>query len=317
MTTETIERQDSVPHVVRDPWRACEKAHATQVPRPSKTTAPAETSALACSSVVRAADIGPLVQRIETLETLALSLEQRLAVIEQGPLRARSHLSQTPPTNAHPQHPEPAPATPQTSAIATPCLSEVSSKAQPVAAINAPSPMTSQPLGTLAPEDWTRGLVTKQLVERLQTNPTTLKKYLRDLSQLQWAIQRDPEGLGWVYHPPLQCYYPLRLESNEHSAKGVPTAAVSSETPPEPKQHHICEPKPTCNAVRHGQDVRTGGLYQAALVRLTGIPSNTLQRWKQLPDCAERVRCRTEGHYCYWYSKPNKRFYPMSAASEA
>ncbi len=296
MATETVERQDSVPHMIRDPWRACEKAHATQVPRPSKTTA---------------TDNGHLVQRIETLETLALSLEQRLAILEQGPLPARSHPSQTPPTNAHPQRPESVPVTPQTSATAPPCLSEVSSKAQPVAATNAPSPLTSQPLVTLTPEDWTRGLVTRQLVERLQTNPTTLKKYLRELKQLQWAVQRDPEGFGWVYNPPLQCYSPLRLESDAHPPlKAVLTTAADSEALSEPLRHHHLEQPHDRDLVEHQPAVGTGGLSQSALSRLTGIPITTLQQWKQQPDCAERIRCRTEGQFCYGYSRRNQRFYP-------
>ncbi|XGV94416.1 MAG: hypothetical protein ACAF41_00895 (plasmid) [Leptolyngbya sp. BL-A-14] len=159
--------------------------------------------------------------------------------------------------------------------------------------------------------------MTKHLVERLQTNPTTLKKYLRDLKQIQWAVQRDPEGFGWVYDPLLQSYYPKRMESDEHGASTErPTAAVKVEALPEPTRSNDIAPKQESASEKPQQYAGTGGLYQSALSRLTGIPITTLQQWKQLPDCAERMRCRTEGRYCYWYARQTKRFYPLNRPSE-
>jgi hypothetical protein len=62
----------------------------------------------------------------------------------------------------------------------------------------------------LAPEEWKTGATTNALVARLKTNPTTLKKYLRNLKQVQWAAQRDPQHLGWIYDPLLERYFPVR-----------------------------------------------------------------------------------------------------------
>lgn len=159
--------------------------------------------------------------------------------------------------------------------------------------------------------------MTKHLVERLQTNPTTLKKYLRDLKQIQWAVQRDPEGLGWFYHAPLQCYYPLRVESGgDFSTQDLLPSTVDVVALPEFKPRHDVKHKQALDSVKHGQLFGRGGLYQSDLARLTGIPINTLQRWKHLPDCAERMRCRTEGQYCYWYAKQTKRFYPLNVPTD-
>lgn len=164
----------------------------------------------------------------------------------------------------------------------------------------------------LASEDWTKGITTNRLVARLQTNPATLKKYLRDLKQKEWAVQRDPNGLGWTYDPLLERYYPVPMKVAAHASTGImPT--FEAERPAwlerQATQNGNCEPEPDAAPCK-GHECK-GGLTQSQLARLTAIPNNTLQRWKYLPDCAERIRCRTEGTYAYWYSEPNRRFYSL------
>jgi DNA-binding transcriptional regulator YiaG len=167
----------------------------------------------------------------------------------------------------------------------------------------------------ISSEDWIRGIVTNVLVARLKTNRSTLKKYLRDLNQIQWAVERDPDGLGWIYDPLLECYYPVQMST----ANDVSTVSTSSDANA-PKLLETC---PTQN-VSFGPDLGSvsckileckGGLTQSQLSRLTGISVNTLQRWKELPDCLERIRCRTEGAFAYFYSLQNRRFYPFRSNS--
>ncbi|XHX79449.1 MAG: hypothetical protein RBJ76_05820 [Stenomitos frigidus ULC029] len=309
MMIETLEKQDGRPHVALDPFRASAPASATQAPPASPATALVGVCRVDCKSRARATESALLCQRIERLEAITTELAQRLALLEQGSLPSRAPPLQPCATNPHQPCPEASQDTYQPDAHPSARSPAENSKAQSVAIASASSP--SQALVALTPADWTRGLVTKHLVERLQTNPTTLKKYLRDLKQIQWAVQRDPEGFGWIYDPLLQCYYPRRMEPDGYGANTVrPTAAVQGEALPAPTRSNPIEPKRESASVKPQQYVGTGGLYQSALSRLTGIPITTLQQWKQLPDCAERMRCRTEGRYCYWYARQTKRFYP-------
>jgi len=312
MMIETLEKQGGRPYVVLDPFRASALANTTQAPLASPETALVGACRVDCKSYAKATEKTLLCQRIEMLEAITTKLAQRLAILEQGSLPSRAPPIQPYPTNPHQLCPEPSQGARQLGACPPTRSPAENSKAQSVATASVASP--SQSLVALTPSDWTRGLVTNRLVERLQTNPTTLKKYLRDLKQSQWAVQRDPEGFGWVYDPLLQCYYPRRMESDGHGASpDRPTAAVKVEALPAPTRSNPIEPKQESISVKPQQYVGTGGLYQSALSRLTGIPITTLQQWKQRPDCAERMRCRTEGRYCYWYARQTKRFYPLNS----
>ncbi|MBW4473552.1 MAG: hypothetical protein KME45_24725 [Stenomitos rutilans HA7619-LM2] len=312
MMIETLEKQDGRPHVVLDPLMASELASAIQAPLLLPATAQVGVGGANCKSHAMVTEKTLLLQRMERLEAITTKLAQRLAVLEQGSLPPRAPPLQPYPTNPHQPCPEPSQGVHQADTRPLARSPAESNKAQSVAVASASSP--NQPLVTLAPKDWTRGLVTRQLVERLQTNPTTLKKYLRELKQPQWAVERDPEGFGWVYNPPLQCYYPLRLESDAHPPlKSVLTVAADIEALCEPLRSRPLEQPHASDLVEQQTEVGTGGLSQSALSRLTGIPITTLQQWKQLPDCAERMRCRTEGRYCYWYARQTKRFYPLNS----
>ena len=165
-----------------------------------------------------------LLQRVEQIERVLLRLVAQIAALErQGsspPLHAKQdHISAGSGSN------------PEASSdfqSSLPNNAASTDDQEPVPPSNAHLPLTSE---ELAPEDWTKGMTTRRLVARLQTNPTTLKKYLRDLRQVQWAVHRDPDGLGWVYDSPLQCYYPLRVESiDDVSPQGLPTPLVDSQS---------------------------------------------------------------------------------------
>lgn len=156
----------------------------------------------------------------------------------------------------------------------------------------------------------TSGLSSAMLVKRLRTNPTTLRKYLRDLKQVEWAVQRDPDGLGWIYDPLLQRYYPTQGNSDKRishlatdpiSTQGIKATPIV--VPPTdtsgPNQSLQCDKN-----LDHSK-----GLRQVDLARLTGIPTNTLQRWKQSPNCAERIEERTRGCFAYRFSKQENLFY--------
>jgi len=59
-----------------------------------------------------------------------------------------------------------------------------------------------------------KGISAITLVKRLNTSPATLRKYLRDSSQIKWAVERDPQQLGWIYEPLLQRYYPVQVNAD-------------------------------------------------------------------------------------------------------
>ncbi|HEY9620677.1 MAG TPA: helix-turn-helix transcriptional regulator [Crinalium sp.] len=162
----------------------------------------------------------------------------------------------------------------------------------------------------LSPEEWATGLTTNTLVARLKTNPSTLKKYLRDLKQVQWAVERDPQQLGWTYDSSLQRYYPVQVDLIQNAPQ---TPASSVLETGEQQQSNINgeTKKLICMLENNTQPQHKAGLSQSQLSRLTGISTNTLQRWKQLPECAELIRCRTEGMFSYWYSSQYKLFYPL------
>ena len=152
---------------------------------------------------------------------------------------------------------------------------------------------------------------------RLQTNPATLKKYLRDFKQRQWAVPRDPDGLAWTYDPLLERYYPVPTNATDQTSTSISTPDAadppgSCERPSTQNSH--CEPD--LDAAHREQHEWKGGLTQSQLSRLTAIPNNTLQRWKHLPDCSEQIRCRTEGTFVYGYSEQNRRFYPLESSAK-
>lgn len=310
MITENIKIQDHVPQKVLDPPGESEKASHRSAT--AQAVAPAVTTFLAVEGdTAGAPSHTQLVQRLETLEAIASRLEQRLSALEQGqlyrllpPVKAASTATGFQPAEV-PQEVAPLAVVPTRESAEASEVQAGSADEQPTAPL--------LPLSALSPEVWRKGLVTNQLVERLQTNPTTLKKYLRDLRQVQWAVHRDPDGLGWVYDSPLQCYYPLRVESTDDvSSQGLPTPLLDAESRPEPSQRHDVALQDKLDAIEYSYFIGPGGLYQSDLARLTGIPINTLQRWKQLPDCAERICGRTEGRYCYGYARQTKRFYPLN-----
>lgn len=159
--------------------------------------------------------------------------------------------------------------------------------------------------------DLEQGIGGSMLARRLKTNPSTLRKYLRDQRQVQWAAERDPDKLGWTYDPLLQRYYPTPVDcdrsqvislaatktipNEEHS----PCAFVEAKSDTEPEKP---ERIASCSDT---------GLTQAQLSRLSGIPTNTLQRWKHLVDCAERIQKRSRGKFLYWYCKEHEIFHPL------
>lgn len=313
MTTENIKIQDCVPQKVLDPPGEAEKASKRSAT--AQVVASAVTTFLAVEGDTAAPSNTQLVQRLETLEAIASRLEQRLSALEQGQLYRLLPPVKAASTATGFQSAE-VPQEVALLAVVPPCESAEASEVQAESA-DEQSTAPLLPSGALSPEVWRKGLVTNQLVARLQTNPTTLKKYLRDLGQVQWSVQRDPDGLGWVYDSPLQCYYPLRVEpTDDGSPQGLPTPLVDAESRPELSQRHDVALQDKLDAIEYDHLMGPGGLYQSDLARLTGIPINTLQRWKQLPDCAERIRCRTEGRYCYGYARQTKRFYPLNSPSD-
>lgn len=259
--------------------------------------------------VVVVLDKAHLLQRFEILETIVDKLEQRLSVLEQGQISRFA-----PPVKTFSSK-TCSPLSPQGALLlevgSTPERVEIK-EAQAELEVNECPRAPSPTLDTCFTEAWRKGLTTNQLVARLKTNPNTLKKYLRDLKQIQWAAQRDPEGLGWTYHSPLQCYYPLQVKlDSDLSSQNLSIPKIEVEVRTDAKQQDDVVHKDGLDSLKHRQLIGKGGLYQADLTRLTGIPINTLQRWKHLPDCTDRIYCRTEGRHCYWYSKQTKRFYPL------
>ena len=314
MITENIKIQDCVPQKVLDPPGEAEKASKRLAT--AQAVAPVVATFLAVGGdTAGAPSHTQMVQRLETLEAIASRLEQRLSALEQGQLYRPS-----PPVKAASTAPRFQPAeVPQEVALLAVVPTCESAEASEVQAGSAAEQSTAPllPSSLLSPEVWRKGLVTNQLVARLQTNSTTLKKYLRDLKQVQWSVHRDPDRLGWVYDSPLQCYYPLRVEpTDDVSPQGLPTPLVDAESRSEPSQRHEVALQDKLDAIEYGYLMGPGGLYQSDLARLTGIPVNTLQRWKQLPDCAERIRCRTEGRYCYGYAMQTKRFYSLNSPTD-
>ena len=169
---------------------------------------------------------------------------------------------------------------------------------------------------TIASENWVDGINTNDLVARLKTNPTTLKKYLRELKQIQWAVKRDPDGLGWIYDSLLERYYPVQINAADNASTGIFTP--SDINVPELLRTYSTlgtNSVPHLNLIGSERLECKGGLTQSQLSRLTGIPINTLQRWKHLTDCSERIRRRTEGAFAYSYSKQNRQFYPIGSSS--
>jgi hypothetical protein len=315
MMTKKIKIQDYSPQKVLDTLQESKKASKRPATAQAVAQAVATFFAAEGSKTASPPSKAQLVQRLETLEAIASRLEQRLSALEQSQLYKLSSVK-TSPTETGFQ-----PAKVPQAAASRPCSQRISTLKQTRLQREQRDERSTTPLlplGALSPEAWCKGLVTNQLVARLQTNPTTLKKYLRDLKQTQWAVQRDPDGLGWVYDSPLQCYYPLRVESDgDVSTQGLPTPPVDAESRPELSQRHEVALQDKLGSIEYGYLMGQGGLYQTDLASLIGVPINTLQRWKHLPDCAERIRCRTEGRYCYWYARQTKRFYPLNSPADS
>ncbi len=81
--------------------------------------------------------------------------------------------------------------------------------------------------------DLEQGISGSILAKRLGTNPSTLRKYLREQKQIQWAAERDPDKLGWIYDPLLQRYYLTQVDCDEiHAISSVTTEVNSNEDPP-------------------------------------------------------------------------------------
>lgn len=160
--------------------------------------------------------------------------------------------------------------------------------------------------------DLSRGISSSMLAKRLETNLATLRKYLRDQKRIDWAALRDPDGLGWTYDALLHRYYPVPI--NTDSKASFSESIVPSQT------HSSGCPQKLLAEETANRDVQDGngmpvsyetGLSQSQLSKLTGIPTNTLQRWKQLPDCADRIQKRTQGKFSYWYSRQYELFCPQ------
>ena len=244
-----------------------------------------------------------LLQRVEQIERVLLRLAAQIAALERQGSSAPLHAKQDHIGVGSGSKPEAANDS-QDSLLTSATSTDDQEQVPPS---NAHLPLTSV---ELAPEDWTKGITTRRLVARLQTNPATLKKYLRDFKQRQWAVPRDPDGLAWTYDPLLEHYYPVptNVANQASTSISTPNATDPPESCERPStQNSHCEPE--MDAAHREQYEWKGGLTQSQLSRLTAIPNNTLQRWKHLPDCSEQIRCRTEGTFVYGYSEQNRRFY--------
>lgn len=75
-----------------------------------------------------------------------------------------------------------------------------------------------------------KGISASALVQRLKTSSATLRKYLRDSSQIRWAVERDPNQLGWIYEPLLQRYYPVQVnaDGSVHAVELSDLATINS-----------------------------------------------------------------------------------------
>lgn len=63
------------------------------------------------------------------------------------------------------------------------------------------------------PSELKRGLSRNALVRRLKTTPATLRKHIKLSNNLEWAIEKDPDGLGWQYEPLTERYLPILFNS--------------------------------------------------------------------------------------------------------
>ena len=138
-----------------------------------------------------------LLQRVERIESVLLRLVAQIAALERqgssAPLHAKQdHISARSGSKTEAS---------SDSQDSLPNSVASTDDREQVPPSNAHLPLTSV---ELVPEDWTKGITTRRLVARLQTNPATLKKYLRDFKQSpvrqpQWHIRnrghRDqPDG---------------------------------------------------------------------------------------------------------------------------
>lgn len=160
--------------------------------------------------------------------------------------------------------------------------------------------------------DLSKGISSSMLAKRLETNLATLRKYLRDQKQIQWAALRDPEGLSWTYDSLLHRYYPVPInsEQNPDLSSSILRSPIHSSNCSQELFVQETEKSDVENKSEMVVHPETG-LSQAQLSKLTGIPTNTLQRWKQLSDCAQRIQKRTEGKFLYWYCQQYELFYPL------
>lgn len=126
-----------------------------------------------------------LEQRLETLEAIVRRMEERLSGLEQDQNSSLPPSVQTLPpiTCLQPLNSCLEASPPAT--VSTSKRVEISKDIQAVPALNEQLTIPVMPLSTLSTDAWHKGLTTNQLVARLKTNPTTLKKYLRDLKQMQ------------------------------------------------------------------------------------------------------------------------------------
>jgi hypothetical protein len=152
-----------------------EDAHKRLNPAQPVKAALAESLVTESGKAASALDEIHLIQRLEILEAIVSGLEQRLSVLEHGQLHRLLLVRKDPPDICfQPPAPPKAPTSPAIGSI--PECAEISKETQTEASVNDPSTASELPLGKLSTEAWRKGLTTNQLVARLKTNPTTLKK---------------------------------------------------------------------------------------------------------------------------------------------
>lgn len=323
MATELAKIQSYVPQIVLDKLGEYRQIHNLQSTSQAIAVALTEFFNI---EIIRpnliSTDNSTIYHRIEQVETSVNCLMQRLSVLEQN----YAVLLQLAECAAKPLIEPLQSLEPTSSASSTECVEEkniflgnsnidtaqqedISFRSRASSSLDSSNNEST----TLASEEWKTGVTTNALVARLKTNPTTLKKYLRDLKQVQWAAQRDPQHIGWIYDPLLERYFPVQfslrtifVETSEPS---------NSDKKEHQRQNHTNEAEKLESTQESKIQLRQkGGLSQSQLSRLTGISANTLQRWKHLSECSELIRCRTDGEFVYWYSKQNKRFYEINSS---
>lgn len=340
MTTDLAKIQGYVPQVVLDKLVEYQRSHSLNSISQSIATALAEFFGLNLNPLHLEPDDRGLLQRIQQLETAVASIAERLNDLEQGGLPAIQAIGDTPGRElvnssavVEMHRPNGCVLAIENSKTANDSSEESKNgqqnsnpREQTVIGLNhkeqiadddsySESPQEKQ-LEEVSEIELSRGISSSMLAKRLETNATTLRKYLREQKQIRWAALRDPDGWGWDYEPLLQRYYPVLVDSIDHSIPSSTIIPLSTHSSHTGSQETSIK---TVSSHELQEDnlliCYDGGLSQAQLSKLTGISTNTLQRWKQLPDCTERIRQRTQEKFIYWYSQQYKLFYPATLSS--